>query len=253
MNMHAEPALLETNADFLVVAKPADLLSHPTKPDGARTLLGWLQEKFPGEFVALANRLDRETSGVVLVARSPEAASELGGMTMRREIEKFYLALVTGRVEAEYGFVDAALGRLGVSGENPDWLRRGVIPRDDPLDRASVPAQTEFWRMAAGAEMSLLRLHALTGRLHQLRAHLAWLGHPVLGDKIYGPDPNLYLKFIAEGWTEEHARQLILPRHALHAHELRMTWNGEPRTFIAPLPEDMEKLCRSIGEPSGSR
>jgi 23S rRNA pseudouridine1911/1915/1917 synthase len=240
--MSTEPVLLETNPDFLIVAKPADLLSHPTKPDGAPTLLGWLQEKFPGEFVALANRLDRETSGVVLVARSPEVASELGRLTMRREIEKFYLALVTGRVEAEYGFVDAALGRLGVSGENPVWLRRGVIPRDDPLDRASAPAQTEFWRLAAGPEMSLLRLHALTGRLHQLRAHLAWLGHPVIGDKIYGPDPNLYVKFIAEGWTEEHARQLILPRHALHAHELRLTWNGEARTFIAPLPEDMAAL-----------
>jgi 23S rRNA pseudouridine1911/1915/1917 synthase len=251
--MRTEPVLLETNADFLVVAKPADLLSHPTKPDGAPTLLGWLQEKFPGEFVALANRLDRETSGVVLVARSPEVASELGRLTMQREIEKFYLALVTGRVEAEYGFVDAALGRLGVSGENPVWLRRGVIPRDDPLDRASAPAQTEFWRLAAGAEMSLLRLHALTGRLHQLRAHLAWLGHPVLGDKIYGPDPNLYLKFIAEGWTEEHARRLILPRHALHAHELRLAWNGERRTFVAPLPEDMESLRASMAEPTDSR
>jgi 23S rRNA pseudouridine1911/1915/1917 synthase len=243
--MGAEPVLLEVNADFLVVAKPADLLSHPTRPDGAPTLLGWLQEKFPGEFMALANRLDRETSGVVLVARTPEAASELGRMTMRREIEKFYLALVTGRVEPEYGYVDAALGRLGVSGENPVWLRRGVIPQDDPLERASAPAQTEFWRLAAGAEMSLLRLHALTGRLHQLRAHLAWIGHPVLGDKIYGPDPNLYVKFIAEGWTEEHARQLILPRHALHADELHLTWNGEPRVFFAPMPGDMSSILEA--------
>jgi 23S rRNA pseudouridine1911/1915/1917 synthase len=244
--MSNEPVILEAGADFIVVAKPADLLSHPTRPDGAPTLLGWLQGKFPGEFIALANRLDRETSGVVLAARSPEAASELGRMTMRREIEKYYVALVTGPVTAIYGYIDAPLGRLGVSGENPVWLRRGVIPPDDALDRPSTPAQTEFWRLAAGAEMSLLRLHALTGRLHQLRAHLAWLGHPVVGDKIYGPDPHLYVKFIEHGWTEEHARQLILPRHALHAQELRFTWKGEPRDFVVPPPEDMAALAESI-------
>src|ERR1700679_2869988 len=103
----SDPVLIETNPEFIVVAKPPDLLSHPTRPDGAPTLLGWLQEKFPGEFVALANRLDRETSGTVLAARSPETASELGRMTMRREIEKRYLALVAGEVRAEYGYIDA--------------------------------------------------------------------------------------------------------------------------------------------------
>jgi len=85
-------------------------------------------------------------------------------------------------------------------------------------------------------------LQAHTGRLHQLRVHLAHIGHPVIGDKIYGPDPNLYLKFIAEGWTEEHQRVLGLSRHALHAHELRFPWDGEELTFTAPLPEDMQEI-----------
>ena len=75
--------------------------------------------------MALANRLDRETSGTVLVARSAEVASRLGSLTMRREIHKFYLALVTGRVAEEHGVVDAPLGRLGLSPENPIWLRQG--------------------------------------------------------------------------------------------------------------------------------
>jgi 23S rRNA pseudouridine1911/1915/1917 synthase len=92
-----------------------------------------------------------------------------------------------------------------------------------------------------------LRLQAHTGRLHQLRVHLAHIGHPVIGDKIYGPDPNLYLKFIAEGWTEEHQRVLGLPRHALHAHELRFPWNGEVLTFTAPLAEDMRELAIQFG------
>ena len=257
--MNLEPTILAEHADFLVVAKPPDLLSHPTRPDGKATLLGWLQEKFPGEFVALVNRLDRETSGTVLAARSPEAASRLGLMTMRREIHKYYLALVSGRVEAEHGVIDAPIGRLGISEENPIWLRMGVIPTDDPQARKSAVARSEFWRLALSEEtdrrlevdgyqgISMLRLQAHTGRLHQLRAHLAHIGHPVIGDKIYGPDPNLYLKFIAEGWTEEHQRVLELPRHALHAHTLSFTWNGEELTFLAPLLKDVREFAEKSG------
>jgi 23S rRNA pseudouridine1911/1915/1917 synthase len=249
----SEPVILAERADFLVVAKPPHVLSHPTRPDGKPTLLGWLQEKFPGEFVALVNRLDRETSGTVLVARSAEAASRLGGMTMRREIGKHYLALVSGRVEMEHGVIDAPIGRLGISDENPIWLRRGVILPDDPQGRKAAEARTEFWRLSCSRAresveaISLLRLQAHTGRLHQLRVHLAHIGHPVIGDKIYGPDPNLYLKFIAEGWTEEHQRVLGLARHALHAHELSFQWNGEELTFTAPLPEDMREYAARFG------
>jgi len=245
-----EPVILVCHADFLVVDKPSNLISHPTKPDGKPTLLGWLQEKFPGEFVALVNRLDRETSGTVLVARSPEAASRLGVLTMQRLVHKHYLALVSGRVEAEHGIIDAPIGRLGLSPENPIWLRQGVLASDDAQGRKSAAARTEFWRLAAGDGMSLLRLQAHTGRLHQLRVHLAHLGHPVVGDKIYGPDPNLYLKFIAEGWTEEHQRVLGLPRHALHAHELRFPWNGEELVFTAPMPGDLRELAAERHVPA---
>ena len=251
--MSPEPTILAQHADFLVVAKPPHLLSHPTRPDGQPTLLGWLQEKFPGEFIALVNRLDRETSGTVLVARSAEAASLLGALTMRREIHKHYLALVSGRVEEEHGLIDAPIGRLGISPENPIWLRQGVISPDDPQGRKTAEARTEFWRLACSraresvGAVSLLRLQAHTGRLHQLRVHLAHSGHPVIGDKIYGPDPNLYLKFIAEGWTEEHQRVLGLSRHALHANELRFPWNGEELVFTAPLPEDMRECAEKAG------
>jgi 23S rRNA pseudouridine1911/1915/1917 synthase len=248
--MASEPIILAQNSDFLVVAKPPDLLSHPTRPDGKPTLLGWLQEKFPGEFVALVNRLDRETSGTVLIARSAEVASRLGAMTMRREIGKQYLALVSGRVEAEHGEIDAPLGRLGISESNPIWLRQGVISLPDPLGRKSAEARTEFWRLAAGDTMSLLRLRAHTGRLHQLRVHLAHIGHSVIGDKIYGPDPNLYLKFIAEGWTAEHQSVLGLSHHALHAHEINFKWNGEDLTFTAPLPQDLREYAAELINPS---
>jgi 23S rRNA pseudouridine1911/1915/1917 synthase len=251
-----DPLILAEHNDFLVVAKPPHLLSHPTRPDGTPTLLGWLQDKYPGQFVALVNRLDRETSGTVLVARSPETASRFGGMTMRREIRKHYLALVTGRVATEHGVIEAPIGRLGISDENPIWLRCGVIPPNDPQGRKAAEARTEFWRLGCSRAresvdaISLLRLQAHTGRLHQLRVHLAHIGHPVIGDKIYGPDPKLYLKFIAEGWTEEHQRMLGLSRHALHAHELRFAWNGEELTFTAPVPEDLKEYAGRFPFPS---
>ena len=240
------PTLIETAPDFAIVHKPPHLLAHPTRPDGKPTLLGWLQAQFPGEFVALVNRLDRETSGLVLAARSPEAASRFGGMTMRGEMEKTYLALVVGCINEEHGMIDAPIGRLGISTENPIWLRRGVIAQPDAQGRKSQPARTEFWRLAANDDLSFLRLRAHTGRLHQLRVHLAHIGHPILGDKIYGPDPELYLRFIAEGWTADHARVLRLERHALHAHELRFTWEGVEREFTAPVPLDMVTAASAL-------
>jgi 23S rRNA pseudouridine1911/1915/1917 synthase len=241
--LNTEPLILSEHDDFFVMGKPSNLISHPTRPDGQPSLLGWLQEKYPGEFVALVNRLDRETSGTVLVARSPETASRLGTLTMQRLIHKEYLALVSGRVEAEHGLIEAPIGRLGISPENPIWLRQGMIPPDDPQRRKSTEAKTEYWRLAVSETMSLLRLQAHTGRLHQLRVHLAHIGHPVIGDKIYGPDPLLYLKFIEAGWTDEHQRVLGLRRHALHAHQLRFPWKGEELTFTARLPEDIREMA----------
>lgn len=244
--MNVEPEIVALEREFLIAAKPPNLLSHPTKPDGRATLLGWLQEKFPGEFVALVNRLDRETSGLILVARTNEAASRFGAMTMRREIGKEYLALVEGRVTEEHGVIDVPIGRLGISENNPIWLRQGVIPADDEQGRRGASAQSEFWQVSASDSATLLRLRAHTGRLHQLRVHLAHIGHPVFGDKIYGPDANLYLKFIAEGWTDEHERRLLLPRHALHAQRLEFRWDDADRVFTAPMPADMRALGRRL-------
>ena len=235
--------------DFLVVAKPPGLLSHPTRPDGAPSLLGWLQREFPGEFVALVNRLDRETSGTVLVARSAAAASRLGAMTMRREIVKDYLALVDGRMTEPHGTIDAPLGRLGISADNAVWVRQGVVAPDDAAGRRSFPARTEFRVLATGEDVSLLRLRAHTGRLHQLRVHLAQAGHPVLGDKIYGPDAGLYLRFIEHGWTDEHEQRLALRRHALHAWRMEFAWDGATRIFQARVPDDMRELGERCGLP----
>jgi 23S rRNA pseudouridine1911/1915/1917 synthase len=235
----AEPVIVSERADWLVVNKPAHLLVHPTRPDGQFTLLEWIKRRFAGEFAAIVNRLDRETSGLVLVARSPAAASRLGKLTMRREIRKTYRAIVSGHAPAR-GVIDAPLDRVSKRAPAVVHIRQGVTV-------GGYPAVTHYQRLAVktaadGGRFSLLELALETGRLHQIRVHLAHLGHPVVGDKIYGPDECCYLRFIEHGWTPDLAALLLLPRHALHAATLTFTWDDEPVTVSVPWPEDLREF-----------
>jgi 23S rRNA pseudouridine1911/1915/1917 synthase len=232
------PRVIADHGSFVIAHKPPHWLIHPTRPTGEKTLLDWLIQQRPGEPISLINRLDRETSGLVLAATTTEAASLFGKMTMRREIDKQYLALVHGRVRQEHGLIEHPLGRIGISQANPIYIKQGVM-----ADGA--PSRTEFWLEQAETSWSLLRLRAHTGRLHQLRAHLAYINHPVVGDKIYGLNPELYLKFIGSGWTAEHERKLPLRRHALHAANLRFVYDGESFDFHDPLPTDMRDFIEA--------
>ena len=243
--------IIDETDDYAVVDKPPFLLIHPTKPDGTRTLWHELRGLFAFEIaaggqVSIVNRLDRETSGLVLVAKKADAARRFGLLMQRRQLEKEYLAIVHGWPAWESTVVDAALDRQGKHRHSAIWLKQMIHP-------SGVPAQTElhverrFVRPpgvaegARGAEkFSLIRAIPHTGRTHQIRVHLASLGHPIVGDKIYGPDEQLYLRFIESGWTSELERHLLLPRHALHSGRLAI--EGE-REWGSPLPPDLVEFC----------
>jgi len=229
------PVLCE-HADWVVVAKPSGLLVHPTRPDGQYTLLENLRDRYLGEPVSIVNRLDRETSGLVLAARSAEAASRLGRMTMRREFEKRYLALVWGEAPVA-GTIVARLDRQGRHRPSVIHLKQAVVS-----DGAT--AITRFMRRECRSrdreKFSWLEVELDTGRLHQIRVHLGHIGHAVVGDKIYGPDENFYLQFIERDWTPEMESRLLLPRHALHAWKLSFVWNGEPVHVCCPLAPDLQ-------------
>lgn len=180
----------------------------------------------------LVFRLDRETSGVVVLAKDAKMASRLQTAMMNRKAGKAYLAILTGELR-EPVTVDQPLGDDVAS---PVFVKSAVTADG----KAAV---THFRPMTANAGFTLARVVTESGRKHQIRAHAQWLGHALVGDKIYGPDARLYLDFIDKGWTAEMAAQLLLPRQALHCAEIDLRAAGVAEVFQAALAEDMRNFC----------
>lgn len=227
----------------LAVDKAAPLLTHPTGEKNEPTLWHGLHELLAYEVVtggqvSLINRLDRETSGITLVAKNAEAARELGKAMQARLLHKEYYAVVKGVPLWSAACCAEPILRMG-----------GVAPTRIHVRQCCHPAgkecRTEFEVLRRCAGMALLRCRPHTGRMHQIRVHAAHMGHPLVGDKIYGGDESCYLEFIATGWTPELARRLILPRQALHACRLTFPWRGREITVESPLPDDMKQLLES--------
>ncbi len=238
--------VIDESENYIVVDKPAFLLTHPTKPDQRTTLWKQLRELLSFEIanggqVSIVNRLDRETSGLVLVAKNAATARRFGLLMQEQQFHKEYLAIVWGWPEWETKTVDAPLDRQGKHRTSAIWLKQMIHP-------SGASAITEFKverrferSTSAGNQFAVIRAIPRTGRTHQIRVHLASLGLSIVGDKIYGPDENLYLEFIETGWTPNLERQLLLPRHALHSAKLAIKNEKE---WIAKLPEALARFCR---------
>jgi 23S rRNA pseudouridine1911/1915/1917 synthase len=242
--------IIHEDADLLAINKPAGLVCHPTKTDAMSSLIGRVR-LYLGESAHphLVNRLDRETSGVTVVAKTDAAARSLRRLWEARRVQKVYLALVHGYVIPDSGLIDAPLGKD----------ERSRVAIRDCVRSDGSPAQTEFQvqqrfhgltcpglqcpaAAIADAPFTLLRLTPHTGRKHQIRIHLAHLGHPIVGDKIYGPDEDLYLALVEDRLTTTQHEMLILPNHALHASSVTFEWNGSEVTFPA-LPPAWWSCC----------
>ncbi len=228
--------IVHEDARLLVVSKPGDVVCHPSKAGPWSSLVGALREYAQLPVVHLVFRLDRETSGIVVLAKDAKMASRLQVAMQERKVGKTYQAILTGELAAAVTVNQP----LGDDTSSPVFVKSAV--RED-----GQPSVTHFTPLAKGGDFTLARVVTETGRKHQIRAHAQWLGHAIVGDKIYGPDARLYLDFIDHGWTEALAAKLLLPRQALHCAEIDLRPAGMPHIFAAPLPGDMREFCVARG------
>ncbi len=224
--------IIYEDSEVLVINKPSGLMVHGDGKSEELTLADWIAEKYPALIgvgepqldqkgnpilrPGIVHRLDRETSGVMVVAKTQESFLHLKKAFQNHEVQKEYLALVHGVVAKEEGVISAPIGRSRVSG-------RWSAVRPGPKTREAL---TEYQVIERLNNYSLLSVRPQTGRTHQIRVHLKSIGHAVVCDKLYAA------KLLCPVVT--------LSRLALHAHSLTLPLLGGTQTFEAPLPEDMQ-------------
>ncbi len=226
-----ESLILFEDDELMVLNKPYGIAVQ----GGTRTrrhidgLLAGMEDRFGGR-PRLVHRLDRDTSGVLLVAKTREAASRFGKMFQTRSVQKIYWALVKGVPKPQQGKVDAALVKAG--GPEGDRVRK-ARPGEQELAQSAITHYSVIER--AGPKLAWISLKPVTGRQHQLRAHMAIIGTPIVGDQKYHGDENLPVEGI-EMKLHLHARRLVLPRGT-----------GAPLDVSAPLPNHMRRSWELLG------
>ncbi len=243
---------------ILVVNKPGNLPVHPTGRYFFHTLLTQLRVENGNEVnqkkeFYLVHRIDRETSGVMVLAKTATAAADLVRQWEKRETSKEYLAIVAGKIERDSFVVDAPLGRHHNSQIR---LKMNVVdmgPDGEPLylpKSEVLPASTAFEVVERAGDYTVVKCKPHTGRQHQIRVHLWHVGHPICGDKLYGPDDEFFLASTAgyEFSDMEVEPGICLSRHALHAHKLgfRHPATGEKLEFQSPLPPELADFLQKV-------
>lgn len=216
--------------DFLVINKPGNLLVHKKGAAVTHNLIYQLRECHDPQYpkADIVNRLDKETSGIVLVSKNKDALRELTALFMEREVEKVYYAVVLGTMEQESGTITASMR------PNKD----GAIRSKQVIAEDGKAAETRFELLRTWDNYSLVKLFPKTGRTHQLRLHMAHIGFPMVGDKFYSLSEEEYLAL------RDDPESITMPFHrqALHCGELRFTFRNEKYVVKAPIADDMRTL-----------
>jgi 23S rRNA pseudouridine955/2504/2580 synthase/23S rRNA pseudouridine1911/1915/1917 synthase len=230
---------------LLVINKPGNLPCHPAGRYFNNTLWTQLKEQYNLPYLSIINRLDRETSGIVLCAKKKETARQVQLQFKKRLVQKRYIVFVEGCFPSQWL---SARGHIGNNQESVIRKKCRFFAHSQSLKikKAGKSCHTLFKGVRAVDGISQVLAIPTTGRLHQIRASLHGLGYPVVGDKLYGVDENFFLKFINGGLSDHDRTRLRITRQALHGAELRFTHpeSGERLRFTAPLPKDLEDLMR---------
>jgi 23S rRNA pseudouridine1911/1915/1917 synthase len=232
--------ILYEDLNFLAVAKPAGLVCHPTKGDSYSSLIGRVR-LYMGTTgnPHMINRLDRETSGIVIIAKNLSTAQKLRSIWASRRVTKEYQAIVHGHPTKATGTIEAPIG--------PDQGSRVAIKGVVCVD--GLPAITSYRveQLLQRSEGRFARLHIspVTGRKHQIRIHLSSIGHPIVGDKLYGQDEGIYLAFTEGRLTPSQQRELLLPYHALHAKLICFHHDNKQFMFTAKPEAWFYHFCKN--------
>lgn len=229
------PVIYEDD-DMIVVDKPPGLVMHPGEGHEDEGLDLLLRRRY-GKSARLVHRIDRDTSGIVVVARGhPQSAARLTEAFREGEAEKTYLALVVGVPDPPAGVIDAPILDRKTPGERPRIAESGR------------EARTEYETLEAFRRFAWLKLRPRTGRRHQIRAHLAHIGHPLAVDRVHARKRQLRLKDLRPDLPPTWKNPVVLSRQPLHASEivLRHPRTGEEMKFVAPLPKDLAEVLRLL-------
>ena len=249
--------VLYEDDDLAVVNKPADMVVHPARGHWSGTLVGALAHRFAGQLSqnrgparpGIVHRLDRDTSGAIIVAKNDQAHAFLAAQFEQKRIEKEYFAIALGGIRSDREVVDLPIGR------HPKYRVKMAIAPDDPEAK---PALTYFEVLERFRGFSTVRCLPKTGRTHQIRLHLASLGCPILCDKLYGGRSTITREEIAgivdrspHGKRDDAPQPVpILARQALHARRatFELPSTHERITVEAPLPKDLEDTLAALRE-----
>jgi 23S rRNA pseudouridine1911/1915/1917 synthase len=234
---------------FFAVDKPPNLPVHPSARYYNNTLIRMLQAARPGQHLSLVHRLDRETSGLLLVAKTPECDRALKRqLELRKGVEKIYDAITWGVPKDETGATSFRFERsVELDPKNIYRVKMKLGESENALYASTCFSVTAT---ATVNEKTYARVRCVleTGRQHQIRLHLASLGTAIVGDKLYGPEESLFARGVDGELTPEDEALLEIPRHALHATELSIDhpFTKERLTIRSPLPEDMQSFWDSL-------
>lgn len=231
------PTILYEDPHLVAVDKPAGLLAHPAGTAFVWAAISLAKVRYPDDRIDLVHRLDRDTSGILVLTRDLPTNRVLKRAVVEGRLYKEYEALVKGVVPWDFQRLDGPIGPA----DGPIRVQMGV--RDDGLS-----ACTEVTVLERGPTMTRVRCVLLTGRTHQIRVHLAHAGFPIVGDRLYGVSPDVFLRILDTGVDDTIIEAVGAPRHALHARRITLPHpEGEALSLEAPFPAD---LARWWADPS---